>query len=254
MSKRLDGKIVLISGAARGMGASHARAVVGHGGKVIVGDILEAETAALAAELGDSNALAVPLDVRSTDAWTAAVAQGSERFGPINVLVNNAGILYPATAIEDTDDDHWQRVIDINLTGTFKGARAVIPAMKRNGGSIINISSAAGLKGYPKVNSYVASKWAVRGLTKSLAVELAEYGIRVNSVHPGIVATPMTDGLPFNVSAMVPVGRMGQPQEISNLVIFLASDESSFSTGAEFVADGGEIAGSKPHEQRAPSN
>lgn len=247
MTGKLDGKVALISGAARGMGAAHARAVVAHGGKVILGDILDEAAASLAAELGDTNALAVNLDVRSTDAWTAAVAQGTERFGPITVLVNNAGILYPATAVEDTDDEHWQRVIDINLTGTFKGARAVVPSMKQSGGSIINISSTAGMKGYPKVNSYVASKWAVRGLTKSLAVELAEFDIRVNSVHPGITATPMTEGLPFDVSAMVPLGRMGQPQEISKLVVFLASDESSFSTGGEFLADGGEVAGSKPH-------
>lgn len=240
---RLDGKVALISGAARGMGASHARKIVEHGGKVLLGDILDDETASLAEELGGDNARAVHLDVRSTADWATAVDQGNQAFGVINVLVNNAGILH-ASPIEDYSDEDWQRILDVNVTGAFKGIRAVTPTMKNMGGSIINISSVAGLRAFPRVIGYVTGKFALRGMTKSAAIELAQYDIRVNSVHPGNVSTDMIDGLHEHFKH-VPMQRPGTPHEISELVVFLASDESSFSTGAEFIADGGETAGMK---------
>jgi len=239
---RLEGKIALISGAAKGMGASHARAIVAEGGKVILGDISDEHTKSLAAELGSDNALAVHLDVTSANDWAQAVKAGIERFGKINVLVNNAGILHGAP-LETYEDKDWYRLMDVNLNGVFKGIRAIIPAMKTcAGGSIINISSTAGMKGFAGASAYVTSKFAIRGLTKAAAVELAMDGIRVNSVHPGNIDTDMIAGM-YKKLPHVPMERLGRAEEISNLVVFLASDESSFSTGAEFIADGGEIAG-----------
>ncbi|MGD9661683.1 MAG: glucose 1-dehydrogenase [Porticoccaceae bacterium] len=239
---RLEGKVALISGAAKGMGASHARAIISEGGKVILGDISDEHTNSLAAELGDDNALAVHLDVTSASDWEQAVKTGVERFGKINVLVNNAGILHGAP-LENYEDKDWYRLMDVNLNGVFKGIRAIIPAMKAcGGGSIINISSTAGMKGFAGASAYVTSKFGIRGLTKAAAVELAMDGIRVNSVHPGNIDTDMIAGM-YKKLPHVPMERMGKAEEISHLVVFLASDESSFSTGAEFLADGGEIAG-----------
>lgn len=241
---RLQGKVALISGAARGMGASHARLIVEQGGKVILGDILDDLTNALVEELGEKNALPVHLDVSSTEDWSNAVAAGVEKFGLINVLINNAGILY-GSPIEEYSDEEWERIISINVTGSFKGIRAVTPGMKEHGGSIINISSNAGLQAFPQVIGYVTSKFATRGMTKSAAIELAPYNIRVNSVHPGVVKTDLTDGL-HDHRKFIPMNRVADSSEISQLVIYLASDESSFSTGSEFVADGGESAGTDP--------
>lgn len=239
---RLNGKVALISGAAKGMGASHARAIVAEGGKVILGDISDEQIKHLAAELGSDNALGVHLDVTSSSDWAQAVKAGVDRFGKINVLVNNAGILHGAP-LQDYEDQDWYRLMDINLNGVFKGVRAVIPAMKAcAGGSIINISSTAGMKGFSGASAYVTSKFAIRGLTKAAAVELAKDCIRVNSVHPGNIDTDMIAGM-YKKLPHVPMERMGKAEEISSLVVFLASDESSFSTGAEFIADGGEIAG-----------
>ncbi|MGR3376566.1 SDR family NAD(P)-dependent oxidoreductase [Salipiger abyssi] len=238
----VTGKVVLISGAARGMGAHEARRFAGAGARVILGDVLLEEAETLAAEIGADRALAVRLDVARAEDWDRAVTAGLDRFGRIDVLVNNAGILR-FSDIEHCSDAEWDQVLSINLGGGFRGIRAVIPAMKQNGGgSIINISSTAGLKGFGGVAAYIASKFGVRGLTKAAAIELADHGIRVNSVHPGNVDTEMVDGLypDFN---HVPMKRMAQPDEIASLVIFLASEASSFSTGAEFVADGGETGG-----------
>ncbi|WP_108259502.1 SDR family NAD(P)-dependent oxidoreductase [Mangrovicoccus ximenensis] len=238
----LTGKVVLISGAARGMGAHEARRCVAAGARVILGDVQVADVVALAEELGPDKALAVQLDVSCTEDWTRTVSAGLERFGRIDVLVNNAGILR-FTDTENCSDEEWEQVLGINLGGGFKGIRAVIPAMKEaGGGSIVNISSTAGLKGFGGVPAYIASKFGMRGLTKAAAIELAPYGIRVNSVHPGNVETEMIEDLYPNLNH-VPMKRVGQPDEIANLVIFLASDASSFSTGSEFVADGGETGG-----------
>lgn len=237
----LTGKVALVSGGSQGMGASHARAIVRAGGSVVIGDVDEEKGRALADELGDA-AHFVRLDVTDTESWERAVAESEERFGRLNVLVNNAGILR-LNPIVDTPDDEWELVLRINLTGTFKGIRAAAPALERAGSaSIINISSTAGLKGFAGSPAYNTSKWAVRGLTKSAALELADHGIRVNSVHPGNVRTQMIDGL-YDGFPHVPQHRAADPSEITALVVYLASDESSFSTGSEFIADGGETAG-----------
>lgn len=241
---RLQGKVALISGAAKGMGASHARMIVAHGGKVVLGDILDDATNALAEELGKDNALAVHLDVSNTEDWNNAVQATIDAFGSINVLVNNAGILH-GCPIEFYSDEQWEHIISINLTGSFKGIRAVTPFMKAQGGSIINISSTAGLQGFPQVVGYVTSKFALRGLTKSAAIELAGFGIRVNSIHPGVVKTDLIDEI-HDHRKFIPMNRLADSSEISNLVVFLASDESSFSTGSEFIADGGETCGTDP--------
>ncbi|MUL74560.1 glucose 1-dehydrogenase [Mycolicibacterium sp. CBMA 226] len=234
---RVDGKVALISGGARGMGAAHARMLIAEGAKVVLGDILDEEGEKLAAELGDA-ARYVHLDVTDADQWDAAVNTAIEAFGALNVLVNNAGIV-ALGKIGKFDMAQWQKVIDVNLTGTFMGMQAVVESMKAAGsGSIINVSSVEGLRGAPMVHPYVASKWAVRGLAKSAALELGRYNIRVNSLHPGFIKTPMTEHFPDDM-VTAPLGRPGQSDEVAAFVVFLASDESSFATGSEFVVDGG---------------
>lgn len=241
---RVSGKVALISGGARGMGAAHARRLVDEGAKVVIGDLLDEVGEATAAELGE-NARFVHLDVTKPEDWEAAVATAVSEFGGLDVLINNAGIVNFAP-IEEYTLEQWNLIIAINLTGTFNGIKAAIPALKESGkGSIINISSTAGLKGVAGIPGYTAAKFAVRGLTKEIAIDLGKYNIRANSIHPGNIRTPMTDGLEVDQS-LVPLGRMGEVSELSSLVLFLASDESSFSTGAEFVADGGETAGIVP--------
>jgi 3alpha(or 20beta)-hydroxysteroid dehydrogenase len=234
---RVDGKVVLISGGAQGMGAADAKMLVDEGAKVVIGDILDEKGEALAAELGDAVRY-VHLDVTEADQWDAAVATAVDAFGTLNVLVNNAGIV-ALGKIGQFDMAKWQKVIDVNLTGTFLGMQAVVEQMKAaGGGSIINVSSIEGLRGAPMMHPYVASKWAVRGLAKSAAIELGKFKIRVNSIHPGFIRTPMTKYFPDDM-VIAPLGRPGQPEEVSPFVVFLASDESSFATGAEFVIDGG---------------
>ncbi|TGD83778.1 glucose 1-dehydrogenase [Mycolicibacterium sp. CH28] len=236
---RLCGKVALISGAARGMGASHARMLVGEGARVVLGDVLDDEGAAVAEELGDA-ARYVHLDVTQPDDWAAAVALALREFGTLTVLVNNAGIVYRRT-LRNLERERWQRVIDVNLTGTLLGIQSVIdPMTAAGGGSIINMSSIQAMRGTPGNHGYVASKWAIRGLTKSAALELAPNNIRVNSLHPGMIRTPMTAHMPEDLVA-APMGRLGDPREVSTFVVLLASDESSFATGAEFVMDGGLI-------------
>ncbi|WP_328410938.1 glucose 1-dehydrogenase [Nocardia sp. NBC_00403] len=242
---RLTGKVALISGGARGMGAAHAKALVAEDARVVLGDLLDDEGAALAKELGD-NAAYVHLDVREPQQWRDAVSAAVDRFGSLNVLVNNAGIVN-GNLLVDFELSEWQRIVDINLTGTFLGMQAATPAMiEAGGGSMINISSVEGMRGSPGLHGYTATKFAVRGLTKSTALELAQYGIRVNSVHPGLIRTPMTEGIPADF-LQIPMGRAAEPAEVSALVTFLASDESSYSTGAEFVIDGGLTVG-VPHK------
>lgn len=241
---RLEGKVALISGGARGMGESHARAMVAQGAHVVIGDILDAEGAAVAADLGDAAAY-VHLDVTDRQEWEHAVATALERFGKLNVLVNNAGIANFGP-IGEYSFEQWDTVIAINLTGVFNGIKASVDALKAGApSSIINVSSTAGLKGYANLPGYNAAKFGVRGLTKSVALDLGAANVRCNSVHPGGVVTPMTAGLDME-QKHVALGRMGTSEELSHLVVFLASDESSFSTGAEFVADGGETAGLAP--------
>lgn len=238
----LAGKVALVSGAAKGMGASHARALAKAGARVVLADVLIDQCLANASELGGDLTAAAALDVTSADDWAAAVDVALRRFGRLDILVNNAGILLP-NGIEACSDADWDRVLAVNLTGAFKGIRAVIPAMREaGGGSIINVSSTAGLKGFAGVPAYVASKFGLRGLTKSAAIELAPLAIRVNSIHPGNIDTDMIEGM-YKAFNHVPMNRCGIASEISKMVIFLASDDSSFSTGAEFIADGGECSG-----------
>jgi 3alpha(or 20beta)-hydroxysteroid dehydrogenase len=234
---RVDNKVALITGGARGMGAADARMLVNEGAKVVIGDILDDEGQALADELGDA-ARYIHLDVSSADDWTAAVETALSSFGKLNVLVNNAGIVQVGP-LKTLDVARWQKVLDVNLTGPMLGTKAVIgPMIEAGGGSIINVSSIEGLRGAAYVHSYVASKWGLRGLTKSSALELASSNIRVNSIHPGFIRTPMTEHLPEDM-VQTPLGRPGTPDEVATFVVFLASDESSFSTGSEFVVDGG---------------
>ena len=223
------------------MGASHARLLVGEGAKVVIGDLLDAEGKALADELGD-RARFVHLDVTEPDQWTSAVTQAVDEFGSLDVLVNNAGIVDGAL-LPDTDFADWQRIIEVNLNGTFLGLRAAVdPMTAAGGGSIINISSVEGLVGSAWTHAYTASKFGVRGLTKSASVELAPRKIRVNSIHPGFIRTPMTQSYPEDF-LLIPLGRGGDPVEVSKFVLFLASDDASYATGAEFVVDGGLTAG-----------
>ena len=247
---RLDGKVAIITGAARGQGAAEARLFAAEGARVLLGDVLDAEGKALAAELG-SRALYTHLDVTDESAWRNAVELAENRFGPVHVLVNNAGIVRVAP-LEQTSLDDYMEVIRVNQVGVFLGMRSVIPSMKRSGsGSIVNISSIDGLVGMAMGAAYVSSKFAVRGLTKTAALELGPLGIRANSIHPGGVDTPMVRGIGVEPDAgaasglfsNVPLGRIGQPGEIAKLALFLASDESSYSTGSEFIADGGLTAG-----------
>ncbi len=242
---RLQGKVAIITGAAQGMGEAHAKAFVEEGAKVILTDINAEAGEKLAAELG-ANALFVKHDVASADDWAAVVQQGEARFGKVNVLVNNAGIIgVIAPTVELTQAD-FQKVYEINQLGTYLGMKAVLPSMiASGGGSIVNISSIAGMfavYGSPNL-SYVASKFAVRGMTKQVAVEYGPKNVRCNSVHPGYIRTPMmaaaTDEEGGDALSMIPLSRLADPKEVSQLVIFLASDESSFISGHEHVIDGG---------------
>ena len=239
---RVIDKVALISGAARGIGAAIAARLHGEGAKVVLGDILDDEGQATAERIG-SDAVYVHLDVTRTEDWNASVKTALEAFGGLHVLVNNAEIVNFAP-IEDYTLEQWDAVIGVNLTGTFKGMKAAIPVLKQSrGGSIINVSSIAGLRGYEAIPGYSASKFGVRGLSKSAALDLGRYGVRVNSVHPGVISTPMTAGMALDMSRTA-LNRVGHPGEVADLVLYLASDESQFVTGAEFIIDGGDTAGS----------
>ncbi len=236
---RVDGKVALISGGARNIGGASARALVAEGAKVVIGDLLDDEGKALADELGDS-ARYIRLDVTKVEDWRAAVAFTLSEFGTLNVLFNNAGI-FNGGPLNRYKSAQWQEMLDVNLTGPFLGMRAATDALvAAGGGSIINTSSIEGLRGTPWAHGYVASKWGLTGLTKSAAMELATHGIRVNSLHPGRISTPATDQMPADLIP-IPLGRPGLPEEVAAFVVFLASDESSFATGSEFVVDGGTI-------------
>ena len=240
---QLDGRVALVSGGARGLGAAYVRALHERGASVVVGDLLDDEGAALADELGERVRF-VHLDVTSEEDWAAAV-EVAVALGGVDVLVNNAGIAN-AGRIERYGREKWDAVIAVNLTGTYLGVRAVVPVMKAaRSGSIVNISSVEGMRGDAGLHGYVASKFGVRGLTKSLAVELGADGIRVNSVHPGFVLTPMTERLDVTLQR-IPLGRPAVPDDLVGAVLFLAGDASAYVTGTELVVDGGMIAG-VPH-------
>ena len=231
------------------MGACEARLFASEGARVAIGDVLEEEGRSLAVAIGESGGecLFLPLDVTSQSQWESAIASVVERFGQLDILVNNAGVGATNARVEDTEEADWDRVMDINAKGVFLGTRAAIPEMRKSGGgSIINISSQLGLVGVDNSSpQYQASKGAVRLFTKATAIQYAAEGIRANSVHPGPIETPMTeagraDRARYEITvARIPLGRYGQPEDVANGVLFLASDESSFMTGSELVIDGG---------------
>jgi 3alpha(or 20beta)-hydroxysteroid dehydrogenase len=248
---QLDGKVALITGGARGMGKSHVKRFVAEGAKVVFGDVLEEEGGKLAAELGDDVRF-VRMDVTSPEDWENAVGTAVSTFGALNVLVNNAGIIRYKT-IEDMSLDEFRQIIDVNLLGQWLGVKSVTAAMREaGGGSIVNVSSTEGFVGADGLAAYSASKFGVRGLTKSAARELGEDGIRVNSIHPGGIITPLfmqddiiaakADSADALMKAL-PLGRMGKTKEVSGLVVYLASDDSSYCTGSEVLVDGGLLTG-----------
>ena len=238
---RLQGKIAMITGGARGQGAAEAKLFADAGATVVITDVLDDDGKAMAEDLGSSVSY-LHHDVSSSQEWRDVVASVVEQHGRLDVLVNNAGI-FRVQPLEQTSDDDWDTMLSVNQTGTFYGLREVAPLMRAQGsGSIINISSIAGLSGAAMAFSYSATKWAVRGMTKSAARDLAASGVRVNSVHPGIIDTPMFeefgDASP-TVESSIPNGRLAEAAEVGQLVLYLASDESSYCTGQEFVIDGG---------------
>ena len=245
---RLSGKVALVTGAARGQGAATVRAFAAEGAAVLATDVIDETGTALAAELGDAVAYR-HLDVGSEEEWPAAVADAVARFGRLDVLVNNAGVMHLGPLVTTTLAD-YERVIRVNQIGTFLGMRAVAPVMiEAGGGSIVNVSSMEGLAAARFLVAYTASKFAIRGMTKVAAMELGEHGIRVNSVHPGMIDTEMIKDAAGGheldmawIGRKVALRRVGRAEETAALVVFLASAESSYCTGAEFVADGGATA------------
>ena len=245
---RLEGKVAIISGGARGMGAAEARIFAREGAKVVIGDLLEEEGMKVVAEIGGAGgeALFVRLDVTDESSWKSAVEAAVERFDKVDILVNNAAILR-VQGLLDTTEEIWDEVMDVNAKGTFLGTKSVIPEMRKaGGGSIINISSGAGITGSQRNTAYHASKGAVRIFTKSAAIQYAGENIRVNSVHPGPVDTDMLASSRTVAGGrtpdQIPLGRYGRPEEVAYGVLYLASDESSFVTGSEVVIDGGRTA------------
>lgn len=238
---RLEGKVAVVTGAAQGMGASHVKKFIDEGAKVVLTDLNEEKGKALADELGE-NALFIKQNVSSSEDWATVISETEKAFGPINILVNNAGITLAKSILETTEEE-YRRIVNINQVSVFLGMKAVIPSMQKAGsGSIVNISSMNGIVG--GAIGYTDTKFAVRGMTKAAALECANYGIRVNSVHPGVIATPMvvqedTRAQIEEFSKHIPMKRVAESEEVSNMVLFLASDEASYSTGSEFIIDGG---------------
>jgi 3alpha(or 20beta)-hydroxysteroid dehydrogenase len=245
---RLDGKVALVTGGARGIGEAFARRFVAEGAAVVIGDVREAEGKAVAESLGEA-ALFVAHDVSREESWPDYVGAARDRYGPPGVLVNNAGVVHVGPML-DTSLDRYQEVVATNQLGVFLGMKAAVPSMRElGGGSMINVSSVNGLQGTGHLLAYCASKFAVHGMTQCAALELGPLGIRVNSIHPGGIDTPMTDSEAFEdvdseaFYAATPAGRSGQPAEVASMGVFLASDESDYVRGAAFVVDGGIIAG-----------
>jgi 3alpha(or 20beta)-hydroxysteroid dehydrogenase len=251
MSRFAD-QTVLVTGGTGGQGASHVRALHAEGANVVIGDIDAERGAGLAAELG-GGARFVRLDVSQEESWAAAIAETEKAFGALTVLVNNAGVQNPPALIESTEQATWARILDINLTGTFLGIKAAAPALRRaEGGVIVNIASTMGIGGTAFYAPYVASKWAIRGLTQTAALELGRDNIRVNAIHPGVVATPFITEPAAGSAAPIAdfyspepfaVPRLGQPADITALLLFLISPDAAFITGAEYVIDGGLLLG-----------
>ena len=247
---RLKGKVALVTGGAQGIGEAVARCFAEAGAQVIVADIQAERGAALAAELGGGAQFAL-LDVCDEAAWAALVADTTARHGGLDILVNNAGGAFYSGPIEAEPAKAHRATVELGLTGVWLGCRAVTGAMAaRGGGSIINISSIDGLSGVTQLSSYVAVKFAVTGITRALALELGDRGIRVNSVHPGVIGTPLVTGMPARSMARLdkalarqPIARMGRPDEVAKAVLFFASDESSYCTGSGLLVDGGHLAG-----------
>lgn len=238
----LDGMVAIVTGAARGQGEGEARLLMANGAKVVLTDILSEQGGAVAADLGP-DARFVTHDVSSAEGWQETVDAAVGAFGRVDILVNNAAISRPLKLV-DTDPDVFDQIYRVNQLGVFLGMRAVVGPMRAaGGGSIINISSVAGLRGTSTLFAYTSTKWAVRGMTKSAALELARYNIRVNAIFPGVIDTPMNDGNPPAMNEVLvkstPMRRMGQPDEIARAVLFLASPSASFATGAELAIDGG---------------
>jgi len=247
---RFDGKVVLVSGGARGQGEAEARLFAREGARVVIGDIRDAEGRALAAEIGEA-AMFHALDVTSEVSWSAAIDGIERAFGRLDVLVNNAGVFY-RTPLETASAADFMRICEINQLGVFLGMKCAVRLLKATGGAIVNISSVAGLRGSAGYAAYVASKFAVRGMTKVAAIEFAPYDIRVNSVHPGLIDTAMIRDVrgQSSVDAIVAgqlVSRAGTAEEVAEMVAFLASSQSAFVTGAEFVCDGGLTTGNRDH-------
>lgn len=252
---RLDGKVALITGAARGQGAAEARLFAAEGARVLLGDVLDAEGAAVAAEIGDA-AVYRHLDVTSDSDWTAAVADVRDRWGALHVLISNAAMFTRARGVTDAPADEYERVIAVNQVGVYRSLHHCVPLMRASGGGAITlVSSVNGLVGSPGSAAYTSSKFAVRGLAKVAALELGPDAIRVNSLHPGAIDTYMISPQVFgtdvraNIGATVPLGRVGTPEEVAELALWLSSDAASYCTGAEFVVDGGMTAG--PFRSRA---
>lgn len=246
--QRLSGKVALVTGGARGLGEATVRLFVAEGAKVVFGDVLEDAGQQLAKELG-ADAAFLKMDVRQEADWKRAIERAGQ-FGALNVLVNNAAVVHMASIVDTTNED-YKRVFEINQFGTFLGIRSAVAPMKAaGGGSIINVSSIDGLHSAAGLSAYSSTKWAVRGLTKNAAIELGPYGIRVNSVHPGGMYTAMGGAETMSVAelnsgvyANFPLPRVGMPEEVARVILFLATDEGSYCTGSEFVADGGWFAG-----------
>lgn len=251
----LRGKVALITGGASGIGLAECQIFTELGAKVVLADVRADEGRRQAELLGDDNCMFVQLDVSQPDQWKAAVDRTLAQFGVLNCLLNNAGILR-ATPIETANVEDYMAVTSINQVGTFLGIQAVIPAMRENGGgSIVNVASTSGVQGSPgPIIAYTASKFAVRGMTRAAAIELGPLGIRVNTLVPGMLDTPMNTGDPAVLNAvnslarLLPIARLGQPGECASVAAFLCSDAASFCTGADFIADGGYLAGSLPNE------
>lgn len=246
---RLDGKVAIITGAAQGMGEAHARLFVAEGARVVLTDVNAAGVTALAADLG-GNAIGLQHDVADVAGWKAVVDAAESAFGTVDVLVNNAGIIGPVKGILEFSAEEFTDVFKVNELGVFLGMKAVLPGMiAAGGGSIVNISSIAGMLGTRASSNaaYCSTKFAVRGMSKLIAAQYGHAGVRVNSVHPGYILTPMmiaaTDEEGGGAKELIPLGRLARPDEVSRVVLFLASDEASFVSGAEHVVDGAMIAG-----------